>query len=205
MITRRKVLTLTALGLAGGSSGFLGAAHAQDVSAIEEITLGDASAPVKVVEYASYTCPHCADFHTDTFKAFREEYIDTGKVFFTYREVYFDRYGLWASMIARCAGADRYFGVADMLYGTQGEWARQTDPVAVADSLKRIGAQAGLGAEELDACLQDAEKAQSLVAWYEANAEEDGVQSTPSFVINGEIHAGNMSLEQIGALIDDAS
>ncbi len=218
MITRRKALTLTALGLAaGGTYGLLGrtgastglvglgAANAQGTSAIEEMTLGDAGAPVNVVEYASYTCPHCADFHNNTFKAFKADYIDTGKVFFTYREVFFDRYGLWASMIARCAGSDRYFGVADVLFQTQGEWARQADPAAVATSLKRIGAQAGLAPEALDACLNDADMAQSLVAWYEANAAEDGVQSTPSFLINGEIHAGNMPLDQLGALIAEAS
>ena len=218
MITRRKALTLTAIGLAAGggysllrgadTAGSLvefGAANAQGTTSIEEITLGDASAPVKVVEYASYTCPHCAAFHKDTFKKFRADYIDTGKVFFTYREVFFDRYGLWAAMVARCAGADRYFGVANMLYEQQGDWARQPDPASVAASLKRIGAQAGLSPEAVDTCLQDADMAQSLVAWYEANAAEDGVRSTPSFVINGEIHAGNMSLQQLGALVDEAS
>jgi protein-disulfide isomerase len=158
-----------------------------------------------VVEYASYTCPHCASFHTDTFKAFREQYIDTGRVHFTYREVFFDRYGLWAAMIARCAGADRYFGLADLIYRTQDEWARQADPAAVAESLKKLGAQAGLSQAELDACLQDGDKAQSLIAWYEANAEADGIRSTPSFLIDGELHSGNMSLEQIGQLVEDAA
>ncbi|WP_299816867.1 DsbA family protein [uncultured Jannaschia sp.] len=210
MITRRRALTYTATGLAlAGLQGILplglaGAARAQD-SGIEDITLGDADAPVKVVEYASYTCPHCASFHNDTFKAFRTEYIDTGKVHFTYREVYFDRYGLWASMIARCAGPDRYFGVSDLLYSSQSDWARQGDPADVAASLKRIGAQAGLSAEQADACLQDAEKAQALVNWYEENAAADNIRSTPSFLVDGELHAGNLSLEQIGALVDDAS
>ncbi|MCK0168716.1 DsbA family protein [Jannaschia sp. S6380] len=216
MITRRKALTLTAIGLAAGGTYSLtrgdradglaefGAANAQGAGTIEDITLGDPGAPVKVVEYASYTCPHCASFHNDTFKAFKREYIDTGKVHFTYREVFFDRYGLWAAMIARCAGADRYFGVSDLLYSRQGEWARQEDPASVAASLKRIGAQAGLSAEQADACLQDGDKAQNLVAWYERNAQDDGVRSTPSFLIDGEMHSGNMSLSQIGKLVDDA-
>jgi protein-disulfide isomerase len=160
---------------------------------------------VKVIEYASYTCPHCADFHTDTFKDFKAEYIDTGKVHFTYREVYFDRYGLWASMVARCAGEERFFGVSELIYERQGEWARQGEPAAVADSLKRIGLQAGLSQDEVDACMQDAAKAESLYGWYQANAERDGVRSTPSFLINGEMHAGNMSLSQIGRLVDEAA
>jgi protein-disulfide isomerase len=218
MASRRTFLTLLAGGSAVAAGALLwpqgnpgavmidlGAAHAQGSADIAEMTLGDPDAPVKVVEYASFTCPHCADFHQDTFKAFREEYIDTGRVHFTYREVFFDRYGLWAAMIARCAGPERYFGVAELIYRNQGEWARQDDAAAVAESLKRIGLQAGLGQEEVDACLQDAEKAQSLYGWYQANAERDGVRSTPSFLIDGELHAGNMSLSQIGRLVEEAA
>ena len=203
MIDRRSVLTLAA-GLAGlGALGLLGTApaRAQD-GGIADVTLGDPAAPVKVTEYASFTCPHCADFHAGTFPSLKRDYIDTGKVFFTYREVYFDRYGLWASMMARCAGPERFFGVAELLYRDQGEWARQGEPALVAESLKRIGAQAGLSPEEAEACLQDGAKAQSLVSWYEANAARDAVRSTPSFLINGEIHTGAMSPEQIAALID---
>ena len=220
MTTRRNLL-LTA-GAAAIAAGFglwprgrdggiavlpngIGAANAQEASAIADVTLGDPGAPVKVTEYASYTCPHCAAFHAETFKDFKRDYIDTGKVFFTYREVFFDRYGLWAAMIARCAGPERYFGVSELIYGAQSDWARQSDAEAVAESLKRIGAQAGLGREELDACLSDADQAQSLVSWYEANAARDGIRSTPSFVIDGDVHSGNMSLEQIGALVDDAA
>ncbi|TFL18424.1 DsbA family protein [Jannaschia formosa] len=217
MASRRTFLTLLASGTALGAGALLwprgnglalpdlGAAYAQGAADVAEMTLGDENAPVKVVEYASYTCPHCASFHADTFKDFRSEYIETGKVHFTYREVYFDRYGLWASMIARCAGPDRFFGVSDLLYQNQGEWARQGDPAAVAESLKRIGLQAGLDQAEVDACLQDAEKAEALYGWYQANAERDGVQSTPSFLINGEMHSGNMSLSQIGRLVDEAA
>ncbi|MGB3407302.1 MAG: DsbA family protein [Jannaschia sp.] len=219
MLNRRTLLSLLAAGTAAGGAavfwprgdagapvGFdFGAAHAQGAVDIPDMMLGDPNAPVKVVEYASFTCPHCASFHADTFKAFKAEYIDTGKVHFTYREVFFDRYGLWASMIARCAGPDRYFGVADLIYQSQGEWARQGDATAVADSLKRIGLTAGLEQAELDACLQDAATAEGLYSWYQANAARDGVRSTPTFLINGDAHSGNMSLSQIGRLVDDAA
>ena len=221
MITRRNILALTGMGLVAGGSVFnllrggqiglsglagIGAANAQGTAVqIEDITLGDENAPVKVIEYASFTCPHCANFHNDTYKDFKRDYIDTGKVHFTYREVFFDRYGLWAAMVARCAGPDRYMSVADILYRTQGEWARQGDAAAVADSLKRIGVQAGLSQEEVDACLNNADLAQSLVSWYEANADADNIRSTPSFLINGELSAGNMGLAQIGTLIDAAA
>lgn len=181
------------------------AANAQEAATIEDITLGNPDAPVTVVEYASYTCPHCADFHNDTFKEFKAQYIDTGKVHFIYREVFFDRYGLWASMVARCAGPDRYFGVADLIYQEQQNWARAGEPAQIADALQRLGLQAGLEQETLDACFQDGAMAQGLVNWYEANVQRDGVRSTPSFLINGDLHSGNMSLTQIGDLVDAAS
>ncbi|UWQ21718.1 DsbA family protein [Jannaschia sp. W003] len=183
----------------------ISAANAQGTSEIEDITLGDPNAPVKVVEYASFTCPHCAAFHQETFKDFRREYVDTGRVHFTYREVFFDRYGLWAAMIARCGGPERYFGIADLIYAQQSNWARAGEPAEVADALKKLGLQAGLSQAELDACLQDAEQAQGLVNWYEANAGADGIKSTPSFVIDGEVHSGNMSLDALGELIDAAA
>ena len=85
---------------------------------VPDFGIGEADAPVTIVEYASFTCPHCAHFHDDVFKKLKADYIDTGKVQFVYREVYFDRYGLWAAMMARCGGEMRYFGITDMLFDT---------------------------------------------------------------------------------------
>ncbi|MEL7175191.1 MAG: DsbA family protein [Pseudomonadota bacterium] len=184
----------------------LGAANAQDASAIDtssivEMTLGQADAPVTVIEYASYTCPHCATFHEGPFKQLKEEYIDTGKVQFIYREVYFDRFGLWASMVARCGGESRFFGVSEMIYDQQSEWSRG-EPAEIADNLRRIGRAAGMNDDELDACLNDGDKAQALVAWYQGNAEEHNINSTPSFVVNGTTYS-NMNYADFSSLIDD--
>ena len=99
-----------------------------DLPAVPDMVLGNADAKVTLVEYASYTCPHCANFHAAVFKDLKRDYIDTGKVKFVYREVYFDRYGLWAAMIARCGGATRYFGINSMLFDGQKEWAASDDP-----------------------------------------------------------------------------
>ena len=78
-----------------------------DTSTIVEMVQGAEDAPVEIIEYASYTCPHCANFHQGAYKQLKKDFIDTGKVKFIYREVYFDRYGLWASMVARCGGPAR--------------------------------------------------------------------------------------------------
>ena len=110
-----------------------------DTSTIEEMVLGSPDAPVTMIEYASFTCPHCAAFHGDQFQRLKEEYIDTGKVQFIYREVYFDRFGLWASMVARCGGEMRFFGISSMLYEQQQEWIAGGDPTLISENLRRIG------------------------------------------------------------------
>ncbi|MEM9968224.1 MAG: DsbA family protein [Pseudomonadota bacterium] len=181
------------------------AANAQasdfDIASIPDMVLGNHEAPVTVVEYASYTCPHCATFHSGPYKQLKEEYIDTGKIKFVYREVYFDRYGLWASMIARCGGPERFFGITDLIYQGQSTWARAGEPAAIVDELRKIGRLAGLKAETLEACLQDATMAQTLVAWWEENSRVDEISSTPSFVINGTRHS-NMSYADMKELIE---
>lgn len=172
-----------------------------DTSGVAEMALGPEDAPVTVIEYASFTCPHCANFHTSVFKDLKENYVDTGKVRFVYREVYFDRLGLWAGMTARCGGPERYFGITDLLYEQQSEWVGSGNPGEVAENLRRIGRVAGLSDEQLDACLQDAEKAQALVAVYQQNAAADDISATPAFVINGEKYS-NMNYRDFAAVLD---
>jgi protein-disulfide isomerase len=176
-------------------------ALAQDVE-VQEMVLGADDAPVTVIEYASFTCPHCANFHDTVFDDLKRDYIDTGKVRFVYREVYFDRFGLWAGMVARCGGGERYFGIADIIYSTQSEWTAGNDPVTIVGNLRRIGKTAGLTDAQLDACLSDTAKAEALVAWYQENSEADDIRSTPSFIIDGE-QFGNMSFEDFSAILDD--
>ena len=189
-------------------SPLLGAALAQeageiDTTTVVEMVQGAEDAPVEIIEYASYTCPHCASFHANQYPQLKAEYIDTGKVRFVYREVYFDRFGLWASMVARCGGEMRFFGITEMLYAQQSEWiAGGQDPAAIADNLRRIGLTAGLAPEQVDACMSDATTAQTLVAWFEENAERDGIRSTPTLMVDGTTYS-NMSFADLSALIEE--
>lgn len=216
MNRRNALIGISALALAVGgwsltrpSTGGmpdLGVANAQstdiDTSSVVEMTLGADDAPVTVVEYASYTCPHCATFHNGQFKQLKAEYVDTGKVRFVYRDVYFDRFGLWAAMVARCEPS-KFFGVTDLLYQQQSDWiAGGSDPALIAENLRRIGRLAGLENDQLEACLADNENAQTLVAWYQANAEADDVSSTPTLIIDGEKH-GNMAYPALKAILDE--
>ena len=173
-----------------------------DAPQITDMVLGSANAPVEIIEYASFTCPHCASFHANTYPQLKANYIDTGKVRFVYREVYFDRFGLWASMIARCGGEMRFFGLADLIYERQRDWTASGDPAVIVEELRKLAKTAGLTDAMLDDCMNDAEMAQNLVGWYQANAERDDVRSTPSFLVNGEKYS-NMSYADFKAVLDE--
>ncbi|MCC6305555.1 MAG: DsbA family protein [Rhodobacteraceae bacterium] len=168
-----------------------------------DMALGNPEAGVTLIEYASFTCPHCANFAATVFPELKTAYIDTGKVRFIHREVYFDRFGLWAGMLARCGGEERYFGFADMIYAQQRQWAGSADPATVADNLRRMGRVAGLTDEQVNACLNDRAAAEALVAAFQTNATRDGVQATPTLILNGTKHS-NMSFQELAQLIDAA-
>jgi len=172
-----------------------------DTSQITEMTMGPADARVTIIEYASFTCPHCANFHNGPLKDLKVDYIDTDKVHFIYRDVYFDRFGLWASMVARCGGEEKFFGITDMLYEQQREWT-DGQPAEIADNLRRIGKVAGIEPDALDACLNDEAKAKALVAWYQENAEAHEVNSTPTLIINEQKYS-NMAYDDLKAIIDE--
>ena len=169
---------------------------------VPDMELGNPDAKVTVVEYASFTCPHCARFHTDVFKPLLRDYIEPGKIRFIYREVYFDRYALWAAMVARCGGEIRYFGISEMIYAAQSQWTASNDPAVIVENLRRIGRTAGLEDAQLDACLQDGDMAQAMVAKFQTDSTADGIDSTPSLVINGKKHA-NMGYQALAKIIDD--
>ncbi len=176
-----------------------------DTSMIQDMAIGNPDAAVTVIEYASFTCPHCAAFHDGPFKQLKTDYIDTDKINFVYREVYFDRLGLWAGIVARCGeNADtRYFGIADMLFDQQRDWARKETPAEIVEALRKIGKTAGLTDADLDQCLKDGDKAQAMYALYLKNAEADGIDSTPSFVINGKKYS-NMPYDEFKSVLDEA-
>ncbi len=174
-----------------------------ETSGIQDMMLGNAEAKVQIVEYASYTCPHCAAFDQGPYKQLKADYIDTGKIGFTYREVFFDRYGLWASLVARCGGEEKFFGITDLIYAGQSEWVRAGEPAAIVEELRKIGRLAGIDNDALDVCLKDGEKAKALVAWWEENQKADDITSTPSFVINGKKYS-NMSYAEMKDIIDAA-
>lgn len=195
MITRRTTLAAMAATPLLGAKSF-----AQEAIEVKEMTLGNPDAAVTVIEYASYTCPHCASFHTNTYPELKSNYIDTNKIKFIYRDVYFDRFGLWASMIARCDDS-KFFGITDMLYKRQSEWSRAGNAPDVVAAMRKIGLVAGLSNEQMDACLNNQAWAEALVAKFQETTEADDVNSTPTVLVNGTKYS-NMSYTQLSDLID---
>lgn len=180
--------------------GFVSAAQAADGDAMPDMILGQEDAPIELIEYASFTCPHCASFHKDVFPQIKEKFIEPGHVKFVYREVYFDKFGLWAGMLARCAGPDRYFGIVDLLFERQRDWVRSTDTETVQE-LYRIGRMAGMDDATMAECLNDNDHAKALVADFQAKAGADEINATPSFVIDGQKQS-NMSFEAFEELLN---
>ncbi len=200
------ICAMTLLALGSGMTTLVGTAQAQeatevDISTVPDMVLGDENAPVTMIEYSSYTCPHCRNYHEGPFKQIKADYIDTGKVKYIMREAYFDRYGLWASMIARCE-PEKFFGISDLVFKGQSEWLRAGGPAEVIAELRKIGRLAGISDEKLESCLTDAQQAQTLVAWYQHHIEQDGYTGTPSFFIDGE-QVDNQPYEGFKAILDE--
>ena len=167
---------------------------------ISDMVQGAEDARVTVVEYASFTCSHCASFHAGPFKQLKKNYIDTDKVKFVFREVYFDKGGVWSSLIARCGGQERFFGIATEIFKGQKDWPQ--NDVAVANALRKIGWEAGLSKDTVESCLSDSNKINALVEWFKDNTARDKISSTPSLIINGQKY-GNMSYDKLAALIEE--
>jgi protein-disulfide isomerase len=160
--------------------------------------LGNAEAPVTVIEYASLTCPHCADFHINTLPQLKSNYIDKGTVRLVFRDFPLDRVALKASMLARCVPEDRYFAMLDVLFRSQGEWSRAEDPVA---ALAQIGRTAGLDQATVERCLNDKATEEKIIAEIQAAQSEFQIESTPTLIINGTKHAGALSFEEMDKIL----
>jgi protein-disulfide isomerase len=166
---------------------------------LPEESLGDAKAPVTIVEYASLTCPHCARFDEETFPTLKKDYIDAGKVYYIFREFPLDNFAAAGFVIARCVPKGQYFAVVHAFFKAQPELA------AAPDALKWIegfAKQVGLTAEQTQACLTNQKLLDDVLAVRQRAAEKLGVDSTPTFFVNGKIHRGEMSVDELKGLLD---
>jgi len=209
-ITRRE-LAMAALALGAGAGTTLllqrergvvvSPAQAADPSVADlmqpnplgEMAMGSESAPITVIEYASMTCPHCAHFSETTFPELKKRYIDTGKVRFIFREFPLDRLAFAGFLLARCVPSDKYFPMIETLFAQQRDWVVQS-PL---QPMRAIAKQAGVSQEAFDACLEDHKLIEGIEKVRSQAADKFGVNSTPTFFVNGKRLAGALSIEEM--------
>lgn len=167
---------------------------------LTEMALGSPNAPVTLVEFASLTCGHCREFHVNRLPDLKEKYVDTGKLRIIMRDFPLDAYALRASMIAHCAGPDQYFAYVDTFFRQQAQWLTG-DPM---EGLERIANFAGMSSEDFTTCLDDKALSQKIVAAMQTTGDALTINSTPSFLIEGQTFSGTRPLKQYEDLIDAA-
>ncbi len=168
---------------------------------VYDAVMGSADAPVTMIEYASLSCPHCAKFHKETLPKIKKEYIDTGKVKLIYRDFPFGSLAMAGAMVARCAGPKKFFGMIDILFRKRKDWFNNGNPLV---NLKRIAKFGGMSGEEVDKCLRE-EDLLAAIQRRQLEAEDKyGVNSTPTFLINGTKIEGAKPFEVFRDVIDKA-
>ena len=184
---------------------FNGGLSAQNLPPLEKMlserVLGNANAPITMIEYASLTCSHCAAFHTSTYNGIKKEYVETGKVKFIFRDFPLDRVALAAAMMARCLPEERYFSVIELLFSDQENWARGADP---AGALANVGRLAGMSQSNFEACLKNRDVLQGIIKKRNEGQKKYRVESTPTFVIDGKPMAGGRPIAEFRKLLDAA-
>ncbi|CAG0983063.1 DsbA family protein (plasmid) [Nitratireductor rhodophyticola] len=165
---------------------------------LPEKSFGPEDAPVTIIEYASLTCPHCRTFHVNVWPELKKKYVDTGQVRFIMREFPFDPRSSAGFMLARCMGDDKWYPTIDLLYRTQDNWARVADGT---EALKSVMGMTGMSTADFEKCLKDQELLDQVSAVAEAG-KSFGVDSTPTFFINGQMQKGALSIERFSEIID---
>jgi protein-disulfide isomerase len=210
-LTRRGLLTAASFIGAAGFAGmlmppFTTLALADDPSPAElaeagpdgDVVLGSDKAPVTIIEYASMTCPHCAHFSKETFPELQKRYIDTGKVRFIFREFPLDALAAAGFMLARCAGKDKFMPIVETLFAKQSDWVVQ-QPI---EPLKAIAKQFGFTEDSFNQCLANQKVLDNIQAVRDRGAQKLGINSTPTFFINGKRLQGDVSIEAMAKEID---
>jgi protein-disulfide isomerase len=210
-LTRRHMLTAAATFVLAGAAGIMlpqimRPAKADEIDKAElakagpdgDVVLGSDKAPVTVIEYASMTCPHCAHFSTTTFPELQKRYIDTDKVRFIFREFPLDALAAAGFMLARCGGNDKFLPIIETLFAKQPEWMVQ-EPIA---PLKSIAKQFGYTEQSFEQCLANQKVLDAIQDVRDRAAEKLGVNSTPTFFVNGKKLVGDQSIEALAKEID---
>ena len=168
-------------------------------NSIKEMAIGEKDAPLTIIEYASLGCSHCAKFHQETYPTLKKDYIDTGKVKFIFRDFPLGTPALAATMIARCSGPKRYFGFVEMFFRSQTQWSHAENPLEALSKVARLG---GMPPVDVQACMRDQKLLEYIQLQKKHAYEEDGINSTPYFVIGTEKLSGGVPYNQLEVIIE---
>src|SRR5271165_4236825 len=174
-------------------------AKALQPGSLADLMLGDPSAPVTMIEYGSLTCPHCAAFSKETLPELKKAYIDTGKVRYIFREFSRNTLDVAGFVLARCLGDDKSFAADELLFAQQDKWAFVDKPLEPLIAALRA---AGLTQEKATECLKNQKLADGVVAVAKRANEEIHLTGTPTFVIDGKVYGGELTLDQLKAILD---
>ena len=163
--------------------------------------LGRSDAKLTIIEYASLSCPHCARFNKEVLPRIKADYIDKGLVRWVYRDFPLNAPAFQAAILTHCGSPMRYFSMVDSLFQSQDYWAMQDNPLA---ALKQIGVTEGISEQAFEACLADKALKDKIVRRLQEATDKYKVDSTPSFIIKGKVHAGELPYDDFKKLIDDA-
>jgi len=166
-----------------------------------DFVIGDEEAPITIIEYASMSCSHCADFHNETLEKLKTEYIDTKKVRFVFRDFPFNYPALAGSMIMRCIPNESRYDYMNALYKLQNNWVKR-DHADTRSELYKIMQSGGMQKDDFDACLSDINLENDLLEGVMIAQKEFKIGSTPSFIINGTLYSGNKTIKEFRQIID---
>jgi protein-disulfide isomerase len=204
-MNRRNFLTLAMAMLAAPAMAQTaednGKAMLEAASPLGDRVLGNADAPVTLIEYASATCPHCAEFHVDLLPQIKAQYIDTGKVKFIFREFPLDNMALAVFMLTRCLPEEKFFATTELFFRRQQLWAKVKDPSL---EVSKIMVMAGMDKATFEACLKNVEVAKSMHEYARKSAADFGIKGTPALFVNGTYVEGHKTMDEVKAALDAA-
>ncbi len=203
---RRDILILSAA-TAGWSALWRLGLGPRPARAAEELfdddrILGEADAPVTIIEFSSLTCPHCATFHKDTLPRVKEDWIAKGQARLVYRHFPLDGLALRAAAVANCIEGDRHFAFLDALFRGQLAWSRADDPIS---ALAQLAALAGLDRGRFDACIADQGEMDRILARTQHARDTYDIESTPTFVVNGRKVQGALGYDEFNEALEAAA
>ena len=188
--------TLCLFGLAPAPSN---AGIANFTDSTKEMVIGQADAPLTIVEYASLGCSHCASFHSNTYPQLKRDYIDPGKVKLVFRDFPLGTPALAATMIARCSGPQQYFGFVNIFFRAQQQWSRADNPL---DALIKVARFGGMSSADVQACISNQKLLDHIQGLKQKAYEKDGVNATPYFVIGTEKLSGVLPYDEFKKILD---